>query len=40
MPHFPLPVSSSGKSCESVDIADVGLATGSGAVMLVGDGLR
>ena len=35
--HFPLPASSSGKSCESVDIAEGGRASGSGSGANVGD---
>jgi hypothetical protein len=39
--HFPLLVSSSGKSCKSVDKEEVGrTASGSGGTGLVGEGLR
>jgi hypothetical protein len=40
MLHLPLPGSSSGKSCESVDIAEAGRGTASGILLLVGDGFR
>jgi hypothetical protein len=38
--HLPLPGSSSGKSCESVDMAEAGRISASGILLLVGDGLR
>ena len=36
--HFPLPVSSSGKSCSSVDRDEVGRISGSGGFGLLGEG--
>jgi hypothetical protein len=36
--HFPLPVSSSGKSCSSIDRDEVGRVSGSGGIGLVGEG--
>jgi hypothetical protein len=38
--HFPLLVSSSGKSCESVDMDEVGRASGSVGTGFVGLGFR
>ena len=38
--HFPFPASSSGESCESIDMEEAGRVSGSDIVSLTGEGFR
>ena len=38
--HFPLPASSSGESCESIDMEEAGRVSGSDVVLLTGESFR